>query len=103
MVQKCNVLFSCRGNSALGVMVEALLRKLGGLRFDAFSADIEPAVDMSLRTLEQRRPMISGLGKLRAKTWGPFVGPSAPEMDVVIGTCCGGAGPSRYCGISLTT
>jgi len=76
-------------------MAEALLRESGGLRSDAFSADIEPAVDVHPRTLEQRCPTISGLGKLRAKTWDPFVGPSAPEMDVVIATCCGGPAQGR--------
>lgn len=103
MVQKCNVLFLCGANSARSVMDEALQRESGGLRFDAFGADNEPAVDVHPWTLEQRRPTISGLGKLRAKTWDPFVGPSAPEMDVAIATCCGGAGPSRCCGICLKT
>ncbi|SEB97786.1 protein tyrosine phosphatase [Burkholderia sp. WP9] len=87
MVQKCNVLFLCRANSARSVMAEALLRELGGQRFDAFCAGIEPAVDVHPRTLEQLRPTIAALGKLRPKTWDQFVGPSAPEMDVVIAMC----------------
>ena len=87
MVQKYNVLFLCRANSARSIMAEALLRELGGDRFNAFSAGIEPAVDVHPSTLEQLRPTIAAVGKLRTKSWEQFVGPSAPEMDLVIAMC----------------
>lgn len=87
MVRKYNVLFLCRANSARSIMAEALLRELGGERFHAFSAGIEPAADVHPMTLEQLRPTIASPGKLRPKSWDQFVGPSAPEMDVVIAMC----------------
>ncbi|WCM18303.1 arsenate reductase ArsC [Paraburkholderia bryophila] len=87
MVEKYNVLFLCRANSARSIMAEALLRELGGGRFEAHSAGIEPAVDVHPMTLEQLRPTIEPLGKLRPKSWDQFVGPSAPEMDVIIALC----------------
>lgn len=87
MNQKYNVLFLCRANSARSIMAEALLRELGGERFNAFSAGIEPAADVHPMTLEQLRPTIASLGKLRPKSWDQFAGSSAPEMDVVIAMC----------------
>ncbi|WP_434115404.1 arsenate reductase ArsC [Paraburkholderia caffeinilytica] len=87
MVQKYNVLFLCRANSARSIMAEALLRELGGDRFNAFSAGIEPTADVHPLTLEQLRPTIASVGKLRPKSWEHFVGPSAPEMDVIIAMC----------------
>lgn len=87
MNQKYNVLFLCRANSARSIMAEALLRELGSDRFNAFSAGIEPAADVHPLTLEQLRPTISEVGKLRPKSWEQFAGSSAPEMDLVIAMC----------------
>ncbi|MFL9866943.1 arsenate reductase ArsC [Paraburkholderia fungorum] len=87
MNQKHNVLFLCRANSARSIMAEALLRELGSDRFNAFSAGIEPAADVHPLTLEQLRPTISEVGKLRPKSWQQFAGSSAPEMDLVIAMC----------------
>jgi len=87
MSRKCNVLFLCRANSARSIMAEALLRELGAGRFEAFSAGIEPAVDVHPLTLAQLRPTMGELGKLRPKSWNDYATPGAPVMDVVIALC----------------
>jgi arsenate reductase len=87
MSRKCNVLFLCRANSARSIMAEALLRELGGERFEAFSAGIEPAEDVHPLTLAQLRPTMGDLGKVRPKSWNVYMTADAPVMNVVIAMC----------------
>ena len=82
-----NVLFLCTGNSARSILAEAILRKDGGGRFNAFSAGSFPRPDvhpMSLELLAEHGYPTEGL---RSKTWDEFAKPGAPKMDFVFTVC----------------
>jgi arsenate reductase (thioredoxin) len=80
------VLFLCTGNSVRSQMAEALLRQIGGGRFEVFSAGVTPAGihPMTLRVLEEEGLDVSGQ---RSKSVNEV--PMA-EMDYLI-TLCGHA------------
>ena len=87
MVAAFNVLFLCTRNSARSVMAEAILNKLGGGRFRAYSAGSDPAA----RPVEEVLRKLEGLGHdisaVRSKSYREFQGPDAPRMDFVITLC----------------
>ncbi len=77
------VLFVCRGNSARSIMAEALLRQLGGPRFEVSSAGTEPSVvnPLTIRALEAAGIGTSGL---RSKSVDEF---RTASFDYVITVC----------------
>src|SRR6516225_869471 len=87
-----NVLFLCTGNSARSILAEAILRKDGAGRYQAFSAGSAPkgAVHpLALRTLESMDYPFDGM---RPKSWLEFAEPDAPVMDFVFTVCNNAAG-----------
>jgi protein-tyrosine-phosphatase len=82
-----NVLFVCKSNSARSIMAEAVINRIGGGHFRAFSAGSQPLGKINplvLELLERHQFAIQGL---RSKSWMEFAGPDAPHMDFVITLC----------------
>ncbi len=87
MTPAFNVLFLCTHNSARSIIAEALLQKIGGDRFRAYSAGSQPIAEPLPEVIEKLRMFGHDVSQLRSKSWNEFVGPSAPRMDFVITLC----------------
>ena len=77
------VLFICTHNSSRSIMAEAILRELGGDRFEAISAGTLPrgAHPLALKVLEEKE---FGTEGLRSRSVEEFQG---REVDLVITLC----------------
>ncbi|WP_374368522.1 metalloregulator ArsR/SmtB family transcription factor [Dongia sp.] len=83
-----NVLFLCTRNSARSIMAEAILAKVGGNRFRAYSAGSAPAAEGPLpEVLAQLKALGHDVSSLRSKSWDEFIQPNAPQIDFVIALC----------------
>jgi arsenate reductase len=85
MRSKPRVLFLCTGNSCRSQIAEAILRQLGGERFEACSAGSQPAGfihSLAVRTLEQMGIPLDP--DARSKSWLEF---ADDPPDVVITVC----------------
>ena len=94
MTAAFNVLFLCRHNSARSIMAEAILKRLGGPRFRAWSAGSDPGPDPNPEVLAKLRAFGHDTSGLRSKSWHEFTGPNAPRMDFVITLCDALDGPA---------
>jgi len=82
-----NVLFVCTRNSARSIMAEALLRDLGGGRFNAFSAGTRPGGAPDPAAIEVLEAHGHDTTALRAKSTDRFRAQGAPAMDAVFTLC----------------
>jgi protein-tyrosine-phosphatase/DNA-binding transcriptional ArsR family regulator len=87
MTPAFNVLFLCAHNSARSIMAEALLERIGGGRFRAYSAGSNPARAPLSEVIDRLRSLGHDVSRLRCKSWNEFQGASAPRMDFVIALC----------------
>ncbi|GAA6187914.1 metalloregulator ArsR/SmtB family transcription factor [Litorivita sp. NS0012-18] len=85
--RKYNVLFICTGNSARSIFAECLLRKLGGDRFNAYSAGTRPHSKLNPFAVKVLEDKGHDTRELRAKNIAAFSGPDAPPLDFVFTVC----------------
>ncbi|MEM7752339.1 MAG: ArsR family transcriptional regulator [Pseudomonadota bacterium] len=82
-----STLFICTGNSARSIFAEALLRDLGGDRFEVYSAGTRPQSELNPFALDVLRRNGHDIDSLRAKHVTEFQGPEAPKLDFVFTVC----------------
>jgi len=87
MAAAFNVLFVCTHNSARSIMAEAILEKVGGGRFRAYSAGSHPVAAPLPQVLEKLAALGHDVSGLHSKSWDSFVGANAPRMDFIIALC----------------
>ena len=82
-----NVLFLCTGNSARSILAEAIMNRVGGGKFKAYSAGSMPKGEVHPRTLEILKRNAFRPEDFRSKGWEEFSGPAAPKLDFVFTVC----------------
>jgi arsenate reductase len=92
MTKTYNVLFLCTGNSARSILGEALLNKVGGGAFRAYSAGSQPKGEVHPMALQVLRGVGIETEELRSKSWDEFAQEGAPEFDFIFTVCDNAAG-----------
>jgi arsenate reductase (thioredoxin) len=78
-----NVLFLCTSDSGRSILAEAILRKVGAGRFNAYSAGSHPKGVVNPFALKELESLGCSTEGMRSKSWEEFSGANAPVMDFV--------------------
>jgi arsenate reductase len=81
------VLFVCAGNSARGLLAEALMTTMSKGRFKGYSAGIHPGGLVNPFAAELIQKLGYPLHELRSKRWTEYAGPNSLRLDYVISIC----------------
>jgi arsenate reductase len=87
-----NVLFLCTGNTARSILAEAILRKDGAGRFNAYSAGSQPKGTVNPFALKVLKAYEYPTEGFSSKAWDIYAVPGAPVMDFVFTVCDSAAG-----------
>ena len=87
-----NVLFLCTGNSARSILAEAILNKIGGGKFRAYSAGSQPKGQVNSNTLQLLERLGYDTSGCRSKSSTVFANPAAPDLDFIFTVCDDAAG-----------
>lgn len=79
--RRYNVLFLRTGNSVCSIIAECVLRREGGVRFEAYSAGSKGEIHPHALDLLRNRNF--PVDSLRSRDWEEFAAPVAPSMDFV--------------------
>src|SRR5260370_1300491 len=83
--EKMSFLFLCTGNSARSIFGEYLLKRIGGKRFEVYSAGTEPAGQVNPYTLLILKELYHiDASDARSKSWEEF---KDMQFDFVITVC----------------
>jgi protein-tyrosine-phosphatase len=82
-----NVLFLCTGNSARSILGEAILNRIGGDKFRAFSAGSMPKGEVHPQSLALLERLGDRTDDLRSKSWDEFATDGAPDLDFIFTVC----------------
>lgn len=85
--QVLKVLFMCTGNSARSIIAEAILNRVGGGRFKAFSAGSHPRGEIHPYALQLLKNLNHDTSSLRSKDWNEFAAPGAAQLNFAFTLC----------------
>jgi len=86
------VLFLCTGNSARSILAEAILNKIGGGKFRAYSSGSQPKGQVNSNTLQLLERLGYDASRYRSKSWNVFANPTASDFDFIFTVCDDAAG-----------
>src|ERR1700685_1722743 len=81
VMEKYNILFLCTGNSARSIIAEAIMSRVGGERFRAYSAGSHPRGEVNPRAIDLLKRLDFPTDSFRSKSWDEFAKPGAPKLD----------------------